>query len=221
MKSTIVTGYVRIPDHPRSADEYHRLAANLRRVGAPTRTFMSEVGRCWLSTFVRDKTITHAVDDNPRKNTLDYHIVQHQKTAWLATAAEFGPAADVLVWMDYGIFHQPGITVDVIDEFLRRIEAADKIDEICIPGAWERSSGYADSPDWRFCGSSMIMPRAHARTFHEAVKDVTLSRLAATNHVTWEVNDWAVVESLKVLPIRWYKADHNQTQFTNWRHRVA
>ncbi len=213
MRVVVVTGYVEIPGHPRTHDEYARLGQLLSDVrAAPVRFFESAVENCWLFAHVRGEGIAHATAGNPAKNSLAYHVVQHQKTAWLAEAADADPAADVLVWIDYGIAHQ-GIAAESIDTFLSRIRSDV---EIAIPGAWERSNGTAEYPDWRFLGSSLVIARQLARPFHDAVREATLDRLARDRYVTWEVNDWAEVERRGLLPIRWYQADHNGTQFSSY-----
>lgn len=212
--AVVVTGYVKIPGHPRTDEEYDRLGAHLRGLrGAPVRVFRCELEECWLHEHVHDRHVDHAVADNPKKNSLAYHVVQHQKTAWLVAALETNPLADVLVWLDYGIFHQPGVTVEIVEDFLRRVSTRE---EISIPGCAAAASSSIDWPDWRFCGSTLVVPRDLAIGFHEAVRDVTLERLTKTGRVTWEVNDWAEVERRNMVPIRWYKADHNATQFTNY-----
>ena len=214
VKIVVVTGYVRIPGHPRGADEYDRLGAQLRELRvAPVRMFQSELEDCWLYEHVRDRRVEHAVADNPKKNSLAYHVVQHQKTAWLISALETNPLADVLVWLDYGICHVPGVTAALIDAFLRRVAARRAIS---IPGCNVVASALIDLPDWRFCGGALIVPRNLVVAFHDAVREVTLERLANAGHVTWEVNDWAEVERRKRVPIRWYKADHNATLFTHY-----
>lgn len=210
----VVTGYVQLSDHPRSHGEYELLGARLNALReAPVLPFRCVLRDCWLDEHTRDKDVVHAVADNPKKNTRAYHVVQHQKTAWLMHACEIAPHADVLIWLDYGIFHQPGVTAARIDDFLRAVRVRP---EFAIPGAWEHSSGVVDWPDWHFCGSTIVVPREHVQGFHEAVRDVTLERLVRDNYLTWEVNDWAAVADQGNLPIRWYKADHNQTQFTNY-----
>ena len=218
-KVTVVTGYVQIPGFPRSPDEYERLGAHLRELrAAPVRMFRCELEDCWLYEHVRDRRVDHAVADNPKKNSLAYHVVQHQKTAWIVSALETNPLADVLVWLDYGIFHQPGVTVGVVDDFLRRVATGN---EIAIPGCHVAASASIDWPDWRFCGSALVVPRDLAHDFHEAVRAVTLERLVKTGRVTWEVNDWAEVERRKIVPIRWYKGSHDLTQFTNYEAEKA
>ena len=210
----VVTGYVEIPGHPRSREEYDRFGEQLCSLSeAPVRVLRRPLEDCWLDEHVRGKRVEHATADNPAKNTLADHTVQHQKTAWLLEALETEPSAEVLVWIDYGIFHQPGITVKVIDEFLRRVRGCSTL---AIPGCWPHARRMFHSPDWRFCGSSLVAPRAHVHPFHEAVRDVTLERLSTTNRVTWEVNDWAEVDHRRLVPIQWYPANHDQTQFTNY-----
>jgi hypothetical protein len=213
----VVTGYVEIPGHPRGPDEYHHLGGRLGELrAAPVRPFRCALSDCWLSEHVRDSDVAHSVADNPKKNTLAYHVVQHQKTAWLVRAMETDPRADVLVWIDYGILHQPRVTPRVIDDFLQKVHNRATRTAVEIPGVWERSGGSHATPDWRFCGSALVAPRSLVQSFHEAVREVTLERLEADQHVTWEVNDWAQVERRGLLPIRWYKADHDQSQFTNY-----
>lgn len=213
-KLVVVTGYVQLPGNPRTHEEYDLLGARLNELReAPVLPFRCDLRDCWLDEHTRNSAVKHAVADNPKKNTRAYHVVQHQKTAWLLQARESAPLADVLIWLDYGIFHQPGVTGPVIDDFLHAVRDRPRF---AIPGAWEQSSGAVDWPDWRFCGSTIVVPREHVQGFHEAVRDVTLARLARDNYLTWEVNDWAAVEGRGDLPIQWYKADHNQTQFTNY-----
>ena len=217
----VVTGYVEIPNHPRGATTYDQLGQQLGALReAPIRPFRGTIEDCWLHQAARiamaGGSVEHATGDNPVKNTLAYHSVQHQKTAWLQEAVRTDRRADVVVWLDYGILHQPGVTIEIIDAFLRRVREKEFLEEVAIPGAWARSSRAIDQPDWRFCGSATIVPRYLVRSFHQAVLDVTLERLAKTGRVTWEINDWAVVESLGLLPIRWYAANHDQTQFTNY-----
>ena len=215
MKLVVVTGFVKIPGHPRGPEEYDRQGARLGELHeAPVRPFRCELCDCWLDEYVCDKEVVHAIGDNPKKNTLAYHVVQHQKTSWILQAAKTDPSADILIWLDYGILHQPGVTIQIIDDFLRRVRAQP---QLAIPGAWKRSDeGVDDSPDWRFLGSSLVVPRDYALPLHASVRDVTLERLEASHYVTWEVNDWAEVDRRGMLPIRWYQADHNHTQFTNY-----
>src|ERR1035437_7181810 len=125
-KIKVITGLVPLEEHPRKAVEYgalgERLAAAVSPV-APIKAFYSLLPHCWLHKFVWETggAITHSSGDNPEKNTLAYHCVQHQKIDWLRQAAAEDPEPDTFVWIDYGIMHVPGVTMPVIREFLARV----------------------------------------------------------------------------------------------------
>lgn len=215
-----VTGFVPIPGHPRSAADYERLGERFAQVSAaPVKMIRSTVEDCWLYSLASERGARHREGDNPQKNTLAYHAVQHQKTEWLLQASRAQPEYDVLVWIDYGIFHVAGITPDLINGYLA-IAAGER--GLAIPGCWDEKLATSLSPDenypfWRFCGGAFACHRDHIAAFDSAVKDAAAERLTRTGLVTWEVNDWRKVEEKKILPIRWYHADHNQTMFSNYR----
>ena len=215
MKVQIVTGYVPIPNHPRSAEVYGELGEKLAQVrAAPIKSFYSSVPECWLYKTLKALEFdpTHSEGDNPQKNSLAYHIVQHQKTQWLAKAAAKITDADTFVWLDYGIFSLPGVTKEIIEDFIGRV----KKNDLAIPGCWDKGPVSDNHPCWRFCGSMLIVPRQWVDQLNFAVKTVCFSHLQLIRNVTWEVNTWAGVERTGKLPIRWYKADHNETMFTNY-----
>jgi hypothetical protein len=41
-------------------------------------------------------------------------------------------------------------------------------------------------------------------------------RARLTGRLSWDMNTMAYVELLEALPVRWYPANHDQTQFTNY-----
>jgi hypothetical protein len=215
----VVTGYVPIQGHPRTAAEYGRsgdeIFGPISQAGVTVIPFYETLGECWMwrhMQSVRTPT-THSVADNPQKNTLAYHCVQHQKFAWLLKAAIKNPAPETLVWIDYGIQRVPGVTVAVIQEFLAKI----KPDDFAIPGCWEKQNAFNNDlwPCWRFCGGVMVVPRKTVHKLYKTVKREVLRHIAQTRNVTWEVNTLARIEA--TLPhLRWYKADHNETLFTGY-----
>jgi len=219
-----VTAFVPIPGHPRAEAEYHRLAKPLQDLAgeAPLLLRIAKLEECWLhkmitSAYEHPSDVTHSVSDNPKKNSLAYHVVQAQKTEFLVQAAEAcGMQPDVYVWIDYGIFHVPGVTAKIIKEFLAR---ADGERTITIPGCWGPDYVYDDEhPCWRFCGGVMVVPREHLIAFDEAMKKAYARQLYHHDHVSWEVNALARVERNEPdLPIWWYQADHDASMFTNYR----
>jgi hypothetical protein len=215
VKLQIVTGYVPIPDHPRTPMEYGELGEKLAQVrAAPVKAYYTTVQDCWLFRTLKamDIPVTHSKGDNPAKNSLAYHIVQHQKFQWLAQALAHNEEAETFIWMDYGIFHLPGVTKEIVEDFLGRIRP----DDLAIPGCWDKGEIVDTHPCWRFCGSMAIVPRKYVNPLNYAVKNLLFAHLKFIKNVPWEVNTWATVERANLVPIRWYKADHNETMFTNY-----
>ena len=216
---TAVTAFVPIPGHPRGADEYQRLGDRLLTMETKIPLLFAEgdVENCWLHRHLsdRNKEFTHSTADNPAKNSIAYHIVQAQKTEWLVSASIVDPTADVFCWIDYGIFHVPGVTEKVIIDFLQRAENERLVS---IPGCWNRDYTYDDNyPCWRFCGGVMLVPRAYIQAFDSEVQQEYRSWLHQTNNLSWEVNTWARVEKQHPNLIWHYKADHNEQMFTNYQ----
>jgi hypothetical protein len=214
-KIKVVTGFVPIDGHPRPPEEYSELGLKLKALNAPLKAFYNRVEDCWLYKEIMKMPVwpTAHVADNPKKNTPAYHIVQHQKVEWLGAASLLDQTADTFIWVDYGIMHVPGVTPEVINQFLETV----KKDDLAIPGCWPRERPIDDAQvHWRFCGGLIVCPRSKLLQLDREFKDRTLRNLRLKMKLTWEVNDLARVEKYGSTPIRWYEADHNQTMFTHY-----
>jgi len=219
----VVTGFVPIPGHPRSEAEYRKLGERLLHAAVPQGEAVlmrleMDLHECWLAKYLewRGGEVTHSVSDNPKKNSRAYHIVQSQKVEFLLEAARSYDQVDaeVYVWVDYGIFHLPGMTDEILVDFLRR---AKNEQSITIPGCWDKNYAYDDNhPCWRFCGGIMIVPRRDLVEFDAVWKTEYISWLKKTNNLSWEVNALARMEA-HGFPIWHYKADHNHTMFTAYK----
>lgn len=212
----IVTGFVPTPN-PRPVEDYYKLGEKLCMVPVAKKVFKDyPLEECWMHRFIKelDRDLTWSQGDNPKKNTLEYHIIQHQKTDWMIRAALDDDEADVFVWIDYGIFHLPDVTVAVINKLCKRAEAEP---EMSIPGCWPKGPIDDAYPCWRFCGGLLVATRELLFAFDKAVKINTMNNILNTGNITWEVNDWARAEAATPFaPIRWYEADHDKTMFTNY-----
>ncbi len=224
MSIMLVTGYTHIKDHPRKHEEYQKLFEKLQPISdlldGPVYFNQQDINRCWLYQWLdwSGVTPTHSVGDNPAKNSLAYHIVQHQKLLWLMVAGFENPKVDTFAWVDMGIHSVPGVTNEIIAAAIQR---ADGEKTITIPGCWGRSEAklVPDSQvNWRFCGGFFIVPRKYLFDFEAAFRCETMSHLRDTNNLSWEVNTLQRLElkSPVRLPIWWYQADHNETLFTNY-----
>lgn len=222
MKAKLVTGYVPIIGHPRGVKEYGELGEKLGGVPVPKKAFYMKVEDTWLAKCLQvmgrrklSKPIfpTPSVSDNPEKNSIAYHCVNHQKSSWLVQAADEDPSADVLVWVDYGIFRLPGVNNQSIYEFIEKVD--DKA--IYVPGCWDGPVATIDQehPCWRFCGSVIAVPRKLVDWFDYECRTQARRHIEKTNNVEFEVNTWARIESGKPANFHWYKADHDVSLFKN------
>lgn len=213
-KIKVVTGYIPIAGHPRSAEEYGALGEKLRELKTPVQPFYGAVTSAWLYDMIKMLPFEPVwqVGDNPEKNTLAYHCVQHQKFQWLYEASRMDQESDVFVWADYGICHVPGVTPQVINTFLEKV----KKNDTAIPGCWNVGNVDDRYPCWRFCGGLLVVDRRDVQPLKNLIQAVTMLHLNVTKTVTWEVNTLARAEQTGKVPIRWYKADHDQTMFENY-----
>ena len=215
MQVKLVTAYVPIPNHPRTAEEYGALGEKLSGVPVPKKAFYMPFHETWLAKYLLKMPfkVPHSEGDNPAKNTVAYHCVNHEKTSWLRQAAEEDKVSDVFVWVDYGIFRLPGVTNQAIYEFMERID--DKA--IYAPGCWDKPEAVESVyPCWRFCGSVLAVPRDYIDELDYSCRVAARQHITQANNVEWEVNTWARVEKkYRQLPFHWYKADHDVSMFNN------
>jgi hypothetical protein len=228
---TIVTGFYPLAGHPRPTATYLELGRRLLRI--PVRKVVwtsAEIGaelgrehraagfnafppsddRFWIHDALRGLPYSVA-SQNPAKDTLGYHAIQHQKTQWLERTSRESES-DILVWIDFGIFHLPDITEDLILDFVGSV----RDDAIAIPGCRPRSDRIVlDHPSWRFCGAVLVCPRPLAPSLHGECVDALRGIVAFHRKVSWEVNTWAVAEMAGRLPIRQYHATtHDKRMLT-------
>ena len=214
----LVTGYIPIQGHPRSAKDYGELGENMfGKLSGDfyIHPFYEGVDQTWLfkTIWAWGKNVSHSVADNPQKNSLAYHCVQHQKFEWLLRAKQLSPKTKMFVWIDYGIGYLPGVTPDVVMDFMASI----KLNDFAIPGCIEREGLVINDywPCWRFCGGVMVVPANKVYQLYKGIKTAVAKHIEKTNNISWEVNSLARAEP-NLPPIRWYKADHNETMFTNY-----
>lgn len=174
----------------------------------------------WLWPFYDRIKKTPVHGPNKGKDTHLYHMVQNQKTDWVAQAARLNPfKTDSFLWLDFGIF---GLAKGDDAAFAKAIEAACKetVRGVRIPGCVPLSLikplYTVDNPLWHFCGSMFAADLAGAVEFDLAAKSVVMDALEEGN-LTFEVNNWCVVHHRRPKLFDWYEADHNISMLANFR----
>lgn len=243
MKTIIVTAYVPLSVRHRSVERYKELGAKLLNLGLPTVAFIdpaagvqipgnviwqpASLNDCWYKKLLTPN-VANPYGNDAKKDTLDYHSVQHEKTAWVARALQL-TGADRAIWIDFGIFHmvQDGSNLQKLpphtdDDFGRAIlECVDRLErandhKITMACIWPLSDApiNCQEPQWYCAGSVFVVPRALGDVFDADVRHAAQQHIAETNSATWEVNTWAQVMQKHSDKFNAYYCDHNITLFT-------
>lgn len=204
----MVTGYVRLDCDHRSHDRYLELGSRLVGLGLPTIAYHQPLDECWLARH-------HAANGTPvvpdGKDSLAYHCVQHEKVAWLARTARTNRPG-TLIWIDYGILHIPGVTEQLISDFVAHVDAHPPT-RVTIPSIWPADAPILDEhPCWICAGGVLVMPSWAAEWWHRECMAV-----ATHGRPTWEVNTWSKVARKWPEQVRFYLADHDATLFTGYQ----
>lgn len=144
------------------------------------------------------------------------NIVLLQRYAWMAQAAQWYRDVDVFAWVEYTVLKQRGVTPDVLAGFADALERH-PCDAVTLPGCWPKGLINDREAHWRFVGSCWVCPARLAQPVFDAVRSVATLRADLTGRLSWDMNTMAYVELLDVLPVHWYSANHDETQFTRYR----
>lgn len=210
-RACLVTGYVRLDLPNRSHAEYERLGDRLLEAADAVdhHVYGGTVDGCWHWRLSEGAILPRG---NPAKDTRAFHAVQHQKTAWVAAAAD-RTDAEILVWLDYGLLHVPGVTEAAVAAFLDRAATDAPRDRVGMASIWGAPAGPVwpvPSPAWFCAGGVFTVPRPLAREWHEKVVAAAVA-LRERGWATWEVNDWAAAWLANPHLVRPWFCDHDAT----------
>jgi hypothetical protein len=175
---------------------------------------------------------------NPTKDTLEYVIVQCQKTEWLAIASQLnnpgsgGAASDKkeYVWIDFGAFHMFHGKIDVFQIELYKMRArvdkrllmGDKeSDRILFARCWDPNHPYGGDIykdiNWSFAGSVFGGGTAAVQKFAVKMREKCFQILRERNTLMWEINIWLLIyrESGGEL-FSLYPSDHSEIVFRGY-----
>ena len=227
MKAMCVTGFV-----PNAFPARHLTVDQCRAYGDRMKAALGDhlhvfdgwqVNDCWAYQLLRQNpylmpSCASPPADRfaePQHMTLS-NIVLLQRYEWMHMAASVYQDVDVFAWVEYTALKQRGVTEDVLRRFVELLHEG-TCRELTLPGCWPKGTINDAEAHWRFVGSCWVCPRHLARRTFDAVQTVASLRARLTNKLSWDMNTMAYVELLDVLPIRWYRADHDASQFLEYR----
>lgn len=169
---------------------------------------------------------------NPNKDTLEYMMVQCQKTEWMAIASqlcekngrEVGQGTGEYIWIDFGAFHMFQGKIDVFQTELyklrSRINRLENSHRIRIARCWDPNhvhygNIYKDV-NWLFAGSVFGGPVVAIREFALKMREKCLQIIREKNTLMWEINIWALIyrESPEMFSL--YPSDHSEILFRGY-----
>ena len=161
---------------------------------------------------------------NPGKDTLEYMMVQCQKTEWMAIAAQSDKSlsAKEYVWIDFGGFHMFHGKIDVFQTELymlrsriqRRLILNGESSRICFARCWDPNMIYYGNiyrdVNWLFAGSVFGGGANCLNRFAMKMREKCLQILREKNTLMWEINIWALLYREAEDMFLLYPSDHSE-----------
>lgn len=247
MSSTVfVTAFVPGASNHRSLDEYMALGNHLLIATTPCPTivfldpslilpsssssFPSSNNHVTVVPFAKEDLSLWAQKEkatafaphttNPTKDTLEYFLVQCEKTEWLRRATVLRPGANEYVWIDFGIAHifsSPTVLADAVHGLQQRIQTRcpDNDEKITVASCWPMHYSFHGALQhdiaWYFAGGVLGGSAQAITRFADAVHAKCMHMLEEQHTLTWEINVWYLVYLDHPDWFRPYAADHNNT----------
>jgi hypothetical protein len=226
MKARIVTGFVpdAFPAKHLSQEQFRSLGARLKdAAGDCLMAFETPFAECWVPQKLDLRQLLPSCANPPAdrfatpQDMVRSNAVLLQRFQWLYEAAAADDDAEVLAWVEYSALKQTNVTEDVIRQFARDLQEVKPFDGVCAGGCWPIGPINDSEAHWRFVGSCFVVHADWVLDLYEAVREVVLTRTSITGRLSWDMNTLAFVEILNVIPFKWFKANHDETQFLNYR----
>ena len=168
---------------------------------------------------------------NPNKDTLEYMLVQCQKTEWMAIAEQIEKCEEKkeFVWIDFGAFHMFQGKIDVFQTELyklrsrinKRIITSKTADNrMTFARCWDPNnicySNIYKEVNWLFAGSVFGGGRDAVKLFALKMREKCLQIMREKNTLMWEINIWAIIyrESKELFSL--YPSDHSEILFRGY-----
>lgn len=175
----------------------------------------------------------HLNTGNPNKDTLEYMMVQCQKSEWMAIAVQLNDHLlntnkKEYIWVDFGAFHMFHGKIDVFQLELykmrsrinRRISQTNGTGKMTFARCWDPNHVYYGDIykdiNWSFAGSVFGGDVAAVNRFALRVREKCFQILRERNTLMWEINIWVLIyrESPELFLL--YPSDHSEIIFRGY-----
>lgn len=235
MRAKVITAYVPLEVKHLTAEDYHAYADRLERALPPGkfRAFRPyPLGACWLHGYL---STNGWLDLPPATETpadryatpaahVASNVVQHNRTRWMCMAMDEDPGLDITIWLDYAVLKQGAwrgnqIKEEHIGPFVESVEKyfTDGGGDIPFPGINPPGPVEVHGNNFRFCGSTHIIPRWHLYYVDERYRKICRGWVENMKCIPLDLPIWALTEqSEPKLPFSFYQAEYDATQLTNF-----
>lgn len=171
--------------------------------------------------------------DNPEKDTLEYFMVQCNKTEWIRQAIEMDAYhSEHYMWIDFGIYQ----FIDVLqlsleEKFTTFAQSLYQIEYqknplVRIPRIWDlkshRSLEYLRRHIcWYFAGSIFGGGKGSLIQFADLMRNECLKLVTQQSWLMWEVNIWYLIYKEHSYLFDPYFGNHNLTIFNNYKDNLV
>lgn len=172
---------------------------------------------------------------NPTKDTLEYMMVQCQKSEWLVIAealsrqCEFeGIGKKEYVWIDFGVFHMFKGKIDAFQIELykmrnrvnRRVLQYGESTRVLFARCWDPNHSFFGDiyrdVNWTFAGSVFGGGSAAVLRFAKLMRDKCFCILNERNTLMWEINIWLLIYREHPDLFGMYPSDHSEIIFLHY-----
>ena len=181
---------------------------------------------------------------NPNKDTLEYMMVQCQKSEWMAIATQLNEHNNhesrgcnkshndisEFIWIDFGSFHMFQGKIDVFQTELYKMRSRvnkrllnqpkNACNKITFARCWDPTHVYYGDiyrdVNWLFAGSIFGGSISAIHIFALKMREKCLQVLREKNTLMWEINIWVLIfrESEELFSM--YPSDHSEIIFRGY-----
>ena len=227
-KVLVVSGYVPLQVKHLDTAAYRALGDQLKqacnKACIPYHIFEDyPYEKCWLAQDNPPMVGANARATD-RFDTDEQHaksnVVCNQFVQWAWEAYKKHPKVDVIVWFVYSLLRQGDFTGNRITQahiidFLHKVQHY-KFKDIPFPGISEDRTVNVHGDNWRFCGSTHIWPTKWLKQIRKEYQQCARAFVSQVKATPLDLQVWPTVEAYSDLPFRWYKAEYDTTQLTNF-----
>jgi hypothetical protein len=172
---------------------------------------------------------------NPTKDTIEYMMVQCQKSEWIAIASQLNDSTRGVgqiveyVWVDFGAFHMFGGKIDVFQTELYKLrgrinrcllQMGAVSDRVTFARCWDPNHVYYGDiyrdVNWLFAGSVFGGGGNAMQKFALRVREKCLQVLRERNTIMWEINIWVLIYREVPELFALYPSDHSEILFRGY-----